>query len=61
MKKENVALKEVSRDLIISKEDFEKYFRKRNIINVEQYNHYIETKSGKSRENFHKFVRLFNS
>lgn len=50
MKKENVALKEVSRDLIISKEDFEKYFRKRNIINVEQYNHYIETKSGKSRE-----------
>ena len=34
MKKENVALKEVSRDLIISKEDFEKYFR---LFNKEQF------------------------
>ena len=46
----NVVLDEVMKELIISKRDFEKYFKKKNIINIEQYNAYIKTKSGKSRE-----------
>ena len=46
----NVVLDEVMKELIINKKDFEKYFKKKNIINIEQYNVYIKTKSGKSRE-----------
>ena len=46
----DVVLNEVMKELVISKEDFERYFKKKNIINIEQYNSYIKTKSGKSRE-----------
>lgn len=46
----DVVLDEVMKELIISKRDFENYFKKKNIIDIEQYNSYIKTKSGKSRE-----------
>ena len=36
--------------LIISKREFKKYFNRKNIIDIKQYNFYIKTKSGKSRE-----------
>ena len=43
-------LNEVMKELIVSEKDFEKYFKKKNIIDTEQYHSYIKTKSGKSRE-----------
>lgn len=46
----NVVLDEVMKELIISKEDFKRYFKKKNIISIGKYNSYIKTKSGKSRE-----------
>lgn len=46
----DVVLDEVMKELIISKKDFEKYFKKKNIVDIKQYNSYIKTKSGKSRE-----------
>ena len=46
----NEILNEVKEEMVISKKEFEKYFEKKNIINVEQYKFFIKTKSGKSRE-----------
>ena len=46
----NAVLGEIKKELIISRKDLERYFKKKNIISIEQYNSYIKTKSGKSRE-----------
>lgn len=40
----NVILNEVMKELIISKEDFEKYFNSRKIISKEEYKIYLQKK-----------------
>lgn len=46
----NIVTNENMKKIMISKEDFKKYLKSKKIITLNEYNKYLKTKSGKSRE-----------